>query len=73
MSENRPGGTGSSDGGGPDAGPDGVPRWVKICGLIGVVVVVLVGVMLASGHGPGRHMQHSLPALTSPVISGDRR
>lgn len=35
--------------------PIGVPRWVKVFGVIAVVVVVLVVVMLLSGHGPGRH------------------
>ena len=36
----------------------GTPRWVKVFALIGVVVVVLVVAMLATGrggHGPGRH------------------
>ena len=32
-----------------------MPRWVKVFGLIAVVVVALVVVMLATGHGPGRH------------------
>jgi len=28
-------------------------------GVAGVVAVVLVIVMLISGHGPGRHLQHT--------------
>jgi hypothetical protein len=32
-----------------------MPRWVKVFGIIAVVVVVLVIVALLSGHGPGRH------------------
>lgn len=34
------------------------PRWVKLFGIIALVLVLLVGVMLLSGgeHGPGRHM-----------------
>ena len=37
----------------------GTPRWVKVFGIIGVVLIVLVVVMLVTGrsggHGPGRH------------------
>ena len=36
------------------------PRWVKIVGIIALVLVLLVGIMLLTGigggHGPGRHM-----------------
>lgn len=48
-------------GGGPAAeGPPSTPRWVKVSGAIALVVVVLVGLMLLvgggpGGHGPGRH------------------
>ena len=51
----------------PDAGtdpddfvPTGAPRWVKVSGIIAIVLMVLVlVVMLASGgrHGPGRHLR----------------
>lgn len=38
----------------------GPPRWVKVFGIIALVAVVLVGVLLLAGggpggHGPGRH------------------
>jgi ABC-type transporter Mla subunit MlaD len=36
----------------------GTPRWVKVFGIIALVLVVLVVVMLVTGrggHGPGRH------------------
>ena len=33
----------------------GTPRWVKVSGIIVIVLVVLVAIMLLSGHGPGRH------------------
>jgi hypothetical protein len=36
------------------------PRWVKVFGIVGVVLVLLVVVMLISGHGPGRHMHSGL-------------
>ena len=34
----------------------GMPRWVKIFGAVGLLLVVLMVVALMSGHGPGRHM-----------------
>jgi hypothetical protein len=44
------------------------PLWVKVFGIIALVLVLLVGIMLLSGgggeHGPGRHMpptEHSMP------------
>jgi hypothetical protein len=33
----------------------GTPRWVKVLGIIAIVVVVLFVIMLLTGHGPGRH------------------
>jgi hypothetical protein len=33
----------------------GTPRWVKAFAVAGIVAVVLVIVMLFTGHGPGRH------------------
>jgi hypothetical protein len=43
------------DGRASTAGP---PRWVKVFGIIALVLVVLVVVMLLVGgnHGPGRHV-----------------
>jgi hypothetical protein len=40
--------------GGPTAGP---PRWVKVFGIIALVLIVLVLILLLAGgnHGPGRH------------------
>jgi hypothetical protein len=35
---------------------DDTPRWVKVSGIIGGVLVLLVVIMLFTGHGPGRHM-----------------
>lgn len=41
--------------------PPGMPLWVKVFGIIGIVVVLLVVIMLVTGrggpggHGPGRH------------------
>jgi hypothetical protein len=33
----------------------GAPRWVKVLGIIAIVVVLLFVIMLLAGHGPGRH------------------
>ena len=45
--------------GGNGASPPGMPPWVKILGLIAIVVLLLV-IMFAlaggGGHGPGRHL-----------------
>ena len=45
----------------PDGASDtGTPRWVKVFGIVGLVVVILVVVLLVTGggggHGPGRHL-----------------
>jgi hypothetical protein len=37
----------------------GIPQWVKVFGIIGIVVALLVVIILVTGvggeHGPGRH------------------
>ena len=33
----------------------GTPRWVKVFGIIAIVLVLLVVFMLLTSHGPGRH------------------
>jgi hypothetical protein len=41
-----------------DAQTNGTPRWVKVFGIVALIVIVLVVVMLVTGrggHGPGRH------------------
>lgn len=38
---------------------DGMPRWVKVFGIIGIVVALLIVIVLLVGdgsHGPGRHL-----------------
>lgn len=47
--------------GGRPGSPAGTPRWVKVSGVIAIVVGVLVVLMLtgpigAGAHGPGRHL-----------------
>jgi hypothetical protein len=39
----------------------GTPRWVKVFGVIAIVLVLLVVILVAAGvgpgsHGPGRHL-----------------
>ena len=60
-----------------DAGPGRgatyrTPRWVKVFGIALLVLVLLMAIMHASGHGPGHHMgpgQH-IPGLFGMVIGG---
>ena len=45
----------------PDRGSDtSTPRWVKVFGIIALVLVLLVVIMMFTGvggdHGPGRHI-----------------
>ena len=55
-------GAGSDHGSAPST-----PRWVKVFGIIALVLVLLVVIMLISGHGPGHHMSSAgLGALTPP-------
>jgi hypothetical protein len=49
----------------------GVPRWVKVFGIVGVVLVIFVVVMLLAGHGPGRHLNGGmggLPGSMAPQV-----
>ena len=50
----------------PDSEPHTTPRWVKVFGIIALLVVLLFVVLLIApgSHGPGRHMSrgHAEPA-----------
>lgn len=43
--------------------PPSTPRWVKVSGIIAIVLVLLFVILKLTGvggdHGPGRHMQSS--------------
>jgi ABC-type cobalt transport system substrate-binding protein len=44
--------------------PPSTPRWVKVCGIIAIVLVLLfiIKIFISGGeHGPGRHMQGGEP------------
>ncbi|MBI4311483.1 MAG: hypothetical protein HY681_06845 [Chloroflexi bacterium] len=49
----------------------GAPRWVKVFGIIGIIVVLLVVIVLFAGggpggHGPGRHAPSLGQGLQQP-------
>jgi hypothetical protein len=47
-----------------DSPTAGTPRWVKVFGIIALVLVVLLVVMIIAGrggHGPGRHTGGDIP------------
>ena len=53
MSETRPTSDSALDG----EAPPGVPRWVKVFGIVALVLVVLfLGAHLVTGMGPGLHV-----------------
>jgi hypothetical protein len=49
----------------PDYPETGTPGWVKVAGVIALVVVVLFVILVLTGrggsHGPGRHSEGDLP------------
>lgn len=45
-----PGYDGDSDGG------SGVPRWVKVFGIVALALALLFVILMLAGHGPGRHL-----------------
>jgi hypothetical protein len=49
--------------------PPPTPRWVKVFGIIAIVVVVLFVVLqfIGGGHGPGRHLPSATTNNTSPA------
>ena len=60
---------------GSDRGsPTSTPRWVKVFGIVALVLVLLFVILLladAGRHGPGRHTQSGDPGRhTSPIEHG---
>lgn len=51
----------------------GIPRWVKVSGIIVIVLVLLVAIIMVTGiggeHGPGRHIQSGNPGGLTPTGS----
>ncbi len=66
-----------SRGAGDDTGPapgaestDGAPRWVKVFGIVALVLVLLVAIVLLTGggnHGPGRHSSGGAGGQSAPA------
>ena len=59
-----------------DLPPYRTPGWVKIVGIIALVLVLLVGIMLLTGiggdHGPSRHLPSGGYTPPSSVIAEHR-
>jgi len=52
------------------AGSPGVPRWVKVFGIVAAVVVaalLLVMLLVGGEHGPGRHMSSAAGEYSTVV------
>ena len=49
--------------------PPGTPRWVKLFGIALLVLILLIAIMLASGHGPGRHFSGMSGAVVGGQVS----
>jgi uncharacterized cupredoxin-like copper-binding protein len=48
-----------------------IPRWVKVFGVVALVLAVFAAIALLTGHGPGRHMGgHGGRASTQPAREG---
>jgi hypothetical protein len=50
----------------------GIPRWVKVFGIIALVLVLLVIIMMFAGggsHGPGRHLPSGDAGSQMPPIA----
>jgi hypothetical protein len=54
-----------------------MPRWVKVSGIIGLVVVLVIVIALVTGlggpgaHGPGRHLA-GLAGQTAPASATEQ-
>jgi hypothetical protein len=44
------------------------PRWVKVFAVIAGVLVVLVVILLLTGHGPSRHMGFGGGGRQAPAV-----
>lgn len=71
-------------GGGPDGGQGpGVPRWLKVIGIVVAALIVLLILAqmtgIAGDHGPGRHIGGLAPIAAAPAaavgspVDGPRR
>jgi len=74
MTDTTPGG---DTGVGPVREYPGTPRWVKVFGIIALVLVLLVVIMMFAGggnHGPGRHIPSGgADGYAPPIAHGVQR
>ena len=47
-----------------------MPRWVKIVGVIAILLVVVLVIALLGGHGPGRHMGGHGASAPAAAVDG---
>ena len=61
--------------GGDSQPASGTPLWVKVFGIIALVVVLAFVVLLFAGgnHGPGRHSSGGTAAAPPSSVTEDRR
>ena len=46
--------------------PPKTPLWVKVFGIIVIVLILLVGIVHLTGHSPMIHMQHTQQGVHQP-------
>ena len=51
----------------------GAPRWVKLFGVIAIVLVLLFVVLHLTGHGFGHHGMKDMPAMQMKGAHGTER
>ena len=48
----------------------GAPRWVKVSGIVAMIVILLIVIVIVAGvggpHGPGRHLSSTDQSVMSP-------
>ena len=65
--------TGDDPGVRPNHGsPPGIPRWVKVFGIVALILILLVAIIMFTGiggqHGPDRHMRSGDAGGNTPPI-----
>jgi hypothetical protein len=62
---------------GPSCRDTRMPRWVKVFGIVVLVLALLVVVLMATGlggeHGPRRHMPSGGDSGHTPPLTGGQR
>ncbi len=58
---------------GPGRDYPGMPRWVKLAGIIALILILLLVVLMVAGvggqHGPGRHLPSGGAGGSSPPMT----